>query len=341
MRGTEYGMDQISRGRESIRPENRAQHLSDAGKRVWYSGSSVLWKSGRRCADHRQDRMCGQRIFRKSLWGRKGQNIFIRYPATGIYCIWKWWLSYQWSGNRAGRRQWYCKSEIWVLWDHKRKVQPEGTSCNVCKGRWGTDTGNCSDRPCQRTESTSSLWCISTSWCNHQSGTPGEYRYSTGYSEKSNVYGNGLWVQRIGCSPFLWQAHYGTPDGENSPWSWQLVCGKYPRNLQPPSQSICNPLWQKYRGNLWKLLWICTCIQWKLLIWNRGGPGRTYPCSNGNPSLSFLLDTGTGRELWDTGSDHGILSRRFRKTFQNLSWCIQKQSDPQQIYRAAKTDPGK
>ena len=30
--------------------------------------------------------------------------------------------------------------------------------------------------------------------------------------------------------------------GENSPWSWQLVCGKYPRNLQPPSQSICNPL---------------------------------------------------------------------------------------------------
>ena len=34
MRGTEYGMDQISRGRESIRPENRAQHLSDAGKRA-------------------------------------------------------------------------------------------------------------------------------------------------------------------------------------------------------------------------------------------------------------------------------------------------------------------
>ncbi|MFR6510300.1 MAG: glycoside hydrolase family 36 N-terminal domain-containing protein [Dorea sp.] len=66
--------------------------------------------------------------------------------------------------------------------------------------------------------------------------------YSTGYSEKSNVYGKWTmstenWMQSISMA-----AHYGTPDGENSPWSWQLVCGKYPWNLQPSSQSICDPL---------------------------------------------------------------------------------------------------
>ena len=55
-----------------------------------------------------------------------------------------------------------------------------------------------------------------------------------------------------GCSPLLWQTQYGTPDGENSSWPWQLVCGKYPWHLSHhhnPFVILCDRNTEETYGN--------------------------------------------------------------------------------------------